>query len=388
MRVLLEVSHPAHVHFFTPIGKELLGRGHEVVLALRDKDVALALAERTGIANRQPPPGRWSGHRPGQGMVARAPELLARIQWLRSLIAAERFDLVVTRNPSGVIAARRARIPSIFDTDDGRSAGLHFRLAAAFASVITSPELLPERLGPRHETYPALKASVFLHPDRFAPDPDVLDLYGLMPEDRLFVARFSANDASHDSGVRAIPDELIEKICLKLRSAGHVVLSREGRGTTLLHRRVRRNTFAEGFEHQSEDGIRIAPEHFLHLLASAELFVGDSGSVAMESVALAVPALRIADIDRPILAEIERRLGTIENFRWSESGRLLHRLDEILQETAANRAAHLRERRTRAPFEDVVGWFADLAERLVDEGRRRRRIGWRGKSSDQRSGRS
>lgn len=375
MRVLLEVSHPAHVHFFTPIGKELLGRGHEVVLALRDKDVALALAERTGIATRQPSPGRWSGHRPGRGILARAPELLSRIEWLRALIAAERFDLVVTRNPSGVIAARRARIPSIFDTDDGRSAGLHFWLAAAFASVITSPELLPERLGPRHETYPALKASVFLHPARFSPDPDVLDLYGLMPEDRLFVARFSANDASHDSGVRTIPDELIEKICLMLRSEGHVVLSREGQGTTFLHGRVRRDTFAVGFEHQSEEGIRIAPEHFLHLLANAELFVGDSGSVAMESVALGVPALRIADINRPILGEIQRRLGTIENFRWSESGRLLHRLDELVHQTANDRLSRSEDRRSRAPFDDVVGWFADLAERWASGSRRPRRVG-------------
>lgn len=362
MKILLEASHPAHVHFFTPIGKELLSRGHEVVLALRDKDVAVALAEQSGIPTRQPPPGRWSGHRPGRGILARAPELLSRVWWLRSLISAEHFDLVFTRNPSGVMAARQARIPSIFDTDDGRSAGLHFRLAAAFASVITSPELLPEDLGPRHETYAGLKATVFLHPARFSPDPHVLARYGVGPENRLFVARFSANDASHDSRVRAIPDELIETISFTLRSSGHVVLSREGRGTMFLRGHDPRNAFPGRSKHQSEDGIRVAPEHFLHLLASAELFVGDSGSVAMESVALGVPALRIADIDRPILGEIQRRLGTLENFPWAESGRLLRRLDERLQETAAGGIIRPADRPSSTPFEDVVGWFADLVE--------------------------
>lgn len=367
MRILLDASHPAHVHFFSPIGHELLRRGHVVVLALRDKDVALDLAQGSGIPCRQPPLGRWSGHRPGRGVLTRAPELLSRVRWLRSLISSERFDLVVTRNPSGVIAARTARIPSIFDTDDGRAAGMHFWLAGPFASVITSPELLPERLGPRHETYAGLKATVFLHPARFRPSLEVLARYGLRPDDRLFITRFSANDASHDTGVRAIPDELIMSICSRLRVSGHVVLSREGHGTVLLRRR----SSGEGVvtPQQEQLGARmqvdVAPEHFLHLLAHSELFVGDSGSVAMEAVALGVPAFSIADIVRPILVEIEGRLGMLENYRWSESARLLHRLDEQMEVAAGSVATRARDSRSPAPFEDVVDWFVDLVERSV-----------------------
>ncbi len=375
MKALLEVSHPAHVHFFTPVGHELLRRGHEVVLALRDKDVTLALAENSGIPTRQPPPGRWSGHRPGRSIVARGPELIARVRWLHTLIHAERFDVVATRNPSGVIAARMSRVAAVFDTDDGRAAGMHYWLAGPFASAVTSPELLPERLGPRHATYPGLKATFFLHPARFAPDRDVVQRYGVRPGDRLFIARFSANDASHDSGVRMIPDELIVSICSTLRAHGHVVLSREGKGTILLRGPDEARNVTERTEPQIERETQVAPEHFLDLLAHAELFVGDSGSVAMESVALGVPAFRIADIDRPILAEIERRLGTLENFRWSESARLLHRLDEQIQKSIQGRTESGEERRSRVPFEDVVSWFADLVERVA-EGTRPRRWVW------------
>lgn len=369
MKVLLEASHPAHVHFFTPIGRELLRRGNDVLLALRDKDVVLALAERTGIPTSRPSSGRWSGHQPGRGILARGPELVSRVRWLRSLISAEGFDVVATRNPSGVLAARIAGVASIFDTDDGRAAGMHYWLAGPFASVVTSPELLPERLGPHHETYPGLKATFFLHPARFSPDAGILRQYGLKPDDRLFVTRFSANDASHDSGARLIPDGLVAAICKRLRLIGDVVLSREGRETMLLRRLDQPPGIGQRQEIDVEEGVQVAPEHFLNLLAHAELFVGDSGSVAMESVALGVPALRIADVDRPILAEIERQVGTLENFRWSESARLLLRIDETVQENMGSRINTNRINRSSAPFDDLVGWYVDLIERVATANR-------------------
>ena len=67
---------------------------------------------------------------------------------------------------------------------------------------------------------------MLLHPARFSTGPDVINLHGLAPKDRLLVARFSASDASYDSGVRATTDELVETICFMLGSAGPVVLSR------------------------------------------------------------------------------------------------------------------------------------------------------------------
>lgn len=69
----------------------------------------------------------------------------------------------------------------------------------------------------------------------------------------------------------------------------------------------------------------------------------------MESVALGVPALHIADIHRPILAEIQRCLVTIEDFQLSESDELLRRLDELLQKAATDRVSYPGERRSRAP---------------------------------------
>lgn len=153
MRILLEAAHPAHVHFLTPIGHELIARGHETVLAIRPKDVTRELAERSGLRTIEPHFLPSRGRNRSLSVFSQAGELLRRILWLRSQIRRFAFDLVVTRNPSGVIAARLACVPSIFDTDDGRAAGIHFRLARPFATIITTPELFPDELGDRQRRY-------------------------------------------------------------------------------------------------------------------------------------------------------------------------------------------------------------------------------------------
>jgi predicted glycosyltransferase len=49
MRVMVDIGHPAHVHFFRNAIRELEKRGHSVKVTARDKDVALRLLEAYGI---------------------------------------------------------------------------------------------------------------------------------------------------------------------------------------------------------------------------------------------------------------------------------------------------------------------------------------------------
>src|SRR3954470_4757863 len=49
MRVLVDIGHPGHVHFYRHAIAALRGEGHEVVLSARDKDVTLELLRRFGL---------------------------------------------------------------------------------------------------------------------------------------------------------------------------------------------------------------------------------------------------------------------------------------------------------------------------------------------------
>ena len=49
MRILIDMGHPAHVHFFKNAIRSLEERGHSVKITARDKDVTLALLEAYGF---------------------------------------------------------------------------------------------------------------------------------------------------------------------------------------------------------------------------------------------------------------------------------------------------------------------------------------------------
>jgi uncharacterized protein len=46
VRILIDILHPAHVHFFRNIRGEMVDRGHEVLITARDKDRSVELLER------------------------------------------------------------------------------------------------------------------------------------------------------------------------------------------------------------------------------------------------------------------------------------------------------------------------------------------------------
>jgi uncharacterized protein len=367
MKVMLEAAHPAHVHFLTPIGHELIARGNEAVLAIRCKDVAKDLAEQSGLRTLEPsfPTSRGRGN--SLGLFAQVREFTRRTIWLHALIRREGCDLVVTRNPTGIIAATLARVPSIFDTDDGRAAGIHFRIAWLFATIITTPHLLPDELGDRQRRYGGLKSTVFLNPDRFVVRGTVLAEYGIDDDVLLVVARFSANDASHDRGIRIVPKELVDRITERIARNAHVVVSREGL-STVLYRRVAEDEGGGTPRLEGIDGQHVDPNDFLHLLASADLHVGDSGSVTMEAAALGVPTLRIADTRRAIITELGKRYGLVEDHPLAGSAAFLSQLDKWLEDPVTlrsrARAGHVQ---LLSDSEDVVVWFGSLCEQVVQQ---------------------
>jgi len=45
MRVIIDISHPAHVHFFKNFVWAMEKRGHEIIITAGDKEVTLKLLE-------------------------------------------------------------------------------------------------------------------------------------------------------------------------------------------------------------------------------------------------------------------------------------------------------------------------------------------------------
>ena len=176
MVVLFDIVHPAHVHFFKYIIRGLQKAGHKTLIVARDKDVTRALLNHYGFDYVS------VGRSCKKTRFSQLKELLFR-DWVIWKIARDsKVSVILTRNPAGVQAARLTGAKGIFDTDDGLAAGIHFRAAAPFANIITTPDCLEENFGRKHITYPGYKQSAYLHPDHFKSNPSGFEKIGLVSD--------------------------------------------------------------------------------------------------------------------------------------------------------------------------------------------------------------
>lgn len=358
MRVLFDIVHPAHVHFYRHLHADLRADGHETLVVARDKEVTLELLDAYGI------PHEWSGHAGAKSRPARAAELITRDVFLTRRARRFRPDVICTRNPVGVHAGRLLGAWTVFDTVDGRAAGVHFRLGAPLADVITSPTWLPEDYGPRHRRYRGPKELAYLHPRRFAPDAAVRDDLGLAEGEPLFVLRFVANDAIHDADTVGLTELQRLELVERLRDRGRVVISSEGPLPSAL----------EPLRY------RLGPERIHDVLAAADLFVGDSGTMAAEAGVLGTPALRLSSWVGPVrgyLGRMESEYGLVRCFHPDTVAAFRVAVDEVLDDLpGSNARAAQNAARLVDDSDDVTTWYRamlDTHDSRPHRGRLRRR---------------
>lgn len=355
MRVLIDITHPAHVHFFRHIRAELVAQGAEVLVVARDKDVTLELLEALEIPYL--PVGR-SGHRSMAGQLV---ELVQRDWFLVRQGRRFRPDVILTRNPSGVQAARVLRTIGVFDTDDGRSVGVHFRAAAPFAHLITAPDCLTESFGHKARKYPSYKALAYLHPARFTPDPGVRDEVGVSGGERYSVLRLVAHDASHDRHAAGIAVADLRALVAVLRTAGPVFTSAEGTQPPI-----------EGTE-----PLPVSPHRLHDLLAGAAVVVGDSQSVITEAALLGTPAFRINTWAgaTPYLEELEHRYQLARSWHPRAAPRAVEHIASVLDDPQAPATWQRRRARMLEEKVDLTRWYVDFVEQVVVAATSRRRRG-------------
>jgi len=345
LNILVDIVHPAHVHFFRHIIRGLEERGHHVSIVARDKDVTLELLDRYGLAYVS------VGRAGRKSRFRQFVELLGRVLYLWREARRCSAEVILTRNPAGVLAARLAGAMGVFDTDDGSAAGIHFRTAAPFAHYITTPDCHGEDLGPRQRTYPGYKQSAYLHPDLFTPDAQVLDYLGLEPGARYFLLRFVSMTASHDAGEGGLPMATKRAIVEKLRPHGRVFISCEG-----------------DLPAQWEPFRLKLPAHLVHdILARCSLFIGDSQTMAAEAAFLGVPNLRVSTfVGRlPYLQELEQRYHLTRGYLPGESEPLLEALDAMLADPGLRDDwATARDRLLREKT-NVADWYVDFVEAIA-----------------------
>jgi len=268
MKIVVDINHPAHVHFFKNFINEMRKRNHEVLVTATVKDVNLKLLDLYSI-----------------DYVLLGDYGISLSEKLANLpvIDLKMFNAVRFFKPDifcGVGSIRAPHVawlmskPSLnfYDTEISKEQRMLFM---PFVSQVFTPNSFLLYLGEKQIRYRGYHQFAFLHPSWFKPDVSVLERLGLNKRDQIITVRFVAWNATHDVGHHGIRDKL--GFLKEMEKFGPLFISSE----TPLPTSLEKYRFP------------LPPVYYHDLLFYSSLYVGDGGSTALEAATLGTPSVLI-----------------------------------------------------------------------------------------------
>ncbi len=309
MKILIDINHPAHVHFFRNPIKILTDQGHQVMVTSRDKEMAIELLEELGIQNKK------LSSLGGGGLISLGKELVLRNFALLKVMREFRPDRMAAIGGTSIAQVGFfSRTPSLvfYDTENAK---LQNSITYPFCSCVLVPRCyeawLPKT---RHVRYAGYHELSYLHPKYFKPSSQIAQANGIKPEQNNYFVRIVSWQANHDVGEKGWTPEILSGLIRQLQKSGNVLISSE-------------RSLPQEFTPYLYKG-KVSEVH--HVLAFCRLFIGESATMASECAVLGVPAIYAAETGRGYTNEQEQRYGLVKNI-FSVKGPLIEQsVDELL----------------------------------------------------------
>lgn len=307
-RVIIEVGHPNDVHQFKYLYHELKCIGWGVLFLAKQKDIVIELVNSYGLPFRLI--GRTQSSTFGKLLT------LPYFDY-KHFIESMQFkpDFLLSRNsPHSAHVSRLLSVPHIGFADTENS-GIADKLAVPFIDYIFTSYSFTKRFKQPHFYYPGYIETWYLHPNRFKPDPTVIERLNLKSGEAYSIVRFVSWQAHHDKGISGLSDDFKIKLVNKLRGYGKVFVSSEKR-----------------LPHELEEyRFKLPPEKMHDALFYASMFYGESATMASECAMLGTPAIFLDPVGRGYTNEQERKYGLVYNYTLSnyDIERSLSKIDEV-----------------------------------------------------------
>jgi len=275
MKVLIQLSHPAHFHLYKNVAKNLMNDGHKVFILIKTKDILEDLLKQSGLpyynilkeAHRK---SKW-------GILW---DMVVRDWRMLHFVRKNNIDLLTGSTPEVAQVGwlmRKYRVNT--GEDDMRVVPLFQKLAGPFIQTMLSPAVCDNwKIEGKSLKYASYHELAYLHPNHFAADKSVVEKY--FPSDSpYFIIRFSSLNAHHDKGIRGINAAIAQHLIDILKPHGRIYITSE-----------------RELEPQFEPyRIKINTLDMHHVMAFSTLYIGDSQTMAAEAGVLGVPFVRFND---------------------------------------------------------------------------------------------
>lgn len=342
MHILCDISHPAHVHFFRNAIDSWQDMGDRVSIMARDKDITLQLLDEYGYEYR-------CLSRARRGLIGLGLELIEHEGRLYRQFWRDPPDVLLEVGGTLIVhAARLLRRPAIvfYDTEH---ATLSNAITYPFASAICTPACYQGDIGAKQVRYEGYHELAYLHPNRFSPDPAVLTEIGLNPGDPFFVIRFVGWEASHDVAQKGFSYAGKLKLVRELEQYGQVIITSEA------------PLPGELKPYQ----IRVAASNVHHLLAFARLYIGESATMASESVILGTPAIFVSPVGRGYTDEQEQGYDMCYTISDKAEDKAIAKALVLVKRPDLKETWQKKREKLLAEKIDVTAWMVDFVHDFV-----------------------
>ena len=275
MKILIDICHPAHVHFFKHALPLLKAMGHELIITSRFKDCTQSLLDAYNIQ-----------HIPLSTPKVKGPfeflsELFYRNIALYQVVKKTKPDLLTgVGGPFIAQVGKFSHTPSIV-FQDSDNVPLQNIITYSLASCVITPNCyhgwLPKN---RHIQYEGYHELAYCHPNYFTPDKQIALQNGVSDIWPTYFIRALAWVGIHDRRNQNLTLNILENCVTSLSKKGKVLIRSE-------------KPLPDFFTPYLYAG---KAEALHHVLAHCSAFMGDSPTMAMESAIFGVPALYVSSI--------------------------------------------------------------------------------------------
>jgi uncharacterized protein len=303
MKVLFEICHPAHVHYFRNLIKLLNQHGHEVKILAQNRGIISQLLDKYKLPYTLFPnlPKKLWGK-------------LLFIPYIDLIFYkhARKFkpDILVGFGGAyishvGWLTGKPAVV--IDDTDIAKWSHAAYK---RFATAILTPNCFIQDFGAKHIRFDSYMELSYLHPNHLNMENNLPT--GHDPARKTVLLRFVSWRAHHDIGQNGLSENVKFALIDELKDKYNIIISSE-------------ENLPESL---AKYQYKLAPDKMHSLLASIDLFIGEGATMASECVMLGTSAVYVNSLQCTTLLEQQNKYGLVYNF--PDSNGVIEKVKEIL----------------------------------------------------------
>jgi len=337
MRIVIDINHPAHVHYFKHFIWKMQKQGHEIRITASEKDITYQLLQAYGFDFIRI--GTY-----GKSLFRKAINIVLLDLVMYNSVKKFSPDLFM-----GFGSIRAAHVSFLLQKpcillEDTEHSIEQILLYLPFIKKILTPECFQRNMGCKHIKFNGYTELAYLHPHYFTPNPSVLDELGVGKNEPYILLRFVSWNASHDIGQHGIQNKY--ELVKDLEQFGRVFISSEKPLPPELQ----------------QYSLTLTPEKIHDVLYFAQLYMGEGGTMATEAALLGTPAIFVSSLAGTMgnFSELETRYSLMFSYKNPESAQkkaieLLHH-DNLKEEWKIKRERLLNDKI------DVTAFLIDFIE--------------------------